>query len=142
MRSGAGAGLASQVAIVTRAFAEMLAPSGADRRLVGAKRLEQRVGGTAMAAAAKGAPQQLTKVRALEPAPHGVRVNALTPGRMHTPLTRQHVVEVRQEIAVSRSLGRFGEVRELIGAAPFLASDTSSFVTGTSLIVDGGRTAH
>lgn len=93
-------------------------------------------------AAAKASLLQLTKVLALELAPHGVRVNAIAPGYIDTPLTRQHAPQVRQRIIDTTPLGRFGEARELIGAALFLASDASSFVTGTSLIVDGGWTAR
>lgn len=91
-------------------------------------------------AAAKGAIVQLTKVLSLELAPH-VRVNAIAPGYIDTPLTRQHAPDVRKRITDFAPLGRFGEARELIGPVLFLASDASSFVTGTSLIVDGGWTA-
>lgn len=93
-------------------------------------------------AAAKGGLVQLTKALALEMAPYGVRVNAIAPGFIDTPLTRQHSAQVRQRITDSTPLGRFGEARELIGPAVFLASDAASFVTGTSLIVDGGWTAQ
>jgi NAD(P)-dependent dehydrogenase (short-subunit alcohol dehydrogenase family) len=71
-----------------------------------------------------------------------VRVNAIAPGFIDTPLTRRHAPEVRQRIADNTPLGRFGEAHELIGPAVFLASDASSFVTGSSLIVDGGWTAQ
>jgi gluconate 5-dehydrogenase len=91
-------------------------------------------------AAAKAAIIQLTKVLALELAPD-VRVNALAPGYIDTPLTRQHAPEVRKRITDTAPLGRFGNAEELIGPAIFLASRASSFVTGTSLIVDGGWTA-
>jgi NAD(P)-dependent dehydrogenase (short-subunit alcohol dehydrogenase family) len=92
-------------------------------------------------AAAKASLVQLTKVLALELAPYNIRVNSIAPGYIDTPLTRQHAPQVRQRIIDTTPLGRFGEARELIGAALFLASDASSFVTGTSLIVDGGWTA-
>ena len=102
------------------------------------------VGGPHVApyAAAKGALVQITKVLALELAPHGIRVNAIAPGYIDTPLTRQHAPPMRKYITDQTPLGRFGEARELIGAALFLASHASSFVTGTSLIVDGGWTAR
>lgn len=93
-------------------------------------------------AAAKAAILQLTKVLALELAAHGVRVNSIAPGYIDTPLTRQHAPEVRDRITRTTPLGRFGEARELIGPVVFLASEASSFITGSSLIVDGGWTAQ
>ncbi len=93
-------------------------------------------------AAAKGALIQMTKSLALEMAPHGVRVNALCPGYFDTPLTRQHAPEVRRAAAGETPLGRFGEPEELIGPVVFLASDAGSFVTGTSMLIDGGWTAR
>lgn len=92
-------------------------------------------------AAAKGALIQLTKVLALEMAPH-VRVNAIAPGYIDTPLTRQHPPEKRKFITDRVPLGRFGVAAELMGPALFLASSASSFVTGTVLTVDGGWTAQ
>lgn len=93
-------------------------------------------------AAAKGALVQLTKTLALELAPHGVRVNAIAPGYIDTPLTRQHPEETRRHIEAGTPIGRFGEAAELIGPAVFLASAASTFVTGSTLVVDGGWTAQ
>lgn len=93
-------------------------------------------------AAAKGGLVQLTKAFALEMAPFGVRVNAIAPGFIDTPLTRQRPPEGRRQIEAASPLGRFGRADELIGPAVFLASRASSFVTGSSLVVDGGWTAQ
>jgi NAD(P)-dependent dehydrogenase (short-subunit alcohol dehydrogenase family) len=91
--------------------------------------------------AAKASLAQLARVLAVEMAPFSVRVNAIAPGYIDTPLTRQHAPEVRKHITDHTPLGRFGEASELIGPVIFLASGASSFVTGTTLVVDGGWTA-
>ena len=93
-------------------------------------------------AAAKGGLLQLSRVLALELAPYGVRVNAVSPGFVETPMTQQHAPEVRRRIAEATPMGRMGHASELIGPTVFLASDASSFVTGSALLVDGGWTAQ
>lgn len=92
--------------------------------------------------AAKGAVLQLTRAFALEVAAAGIRVNAIAPGFVDTPLTRQRPAQARRAFEAATPLGRFGRPDEMIGPAVFLASDAASFVTGSALIVDGGWTAQ
>lgn len=91
---------------------------------------------------AKAGLLQFTRAFALEMAPFGVRVNAIAPGFIDTPLTRQHPDEKRRQIEETSPAGRFGRAEELIGPAIFLASDAASFVTGTSVVVDGAWSAQ
>ncbi|MCX4767721.1 3-oxoacyl-ACP reductase FabG [Streptomyces sp. NBC_01275] len=94
-------------------------------------------------AASKGGVEALTKSLAVEWADRGVRVNALAPGYFHTDLS-SGLLESRwgDQIVQNTPLGRVGSAEELGGAAVFLASDASRFVTGTTLTVDGGWTAR
>lgn len=98
--------------------------------------------GVAPYSAAKAAVASFTRVLALEMAPFNVRVNALAPGYIDTPLTRTHPEAVRRSICENTPLGRFGLPAELLGPLLFLASDASTFVTGSTLVVDGGWTAR
>lgn len=93
--------------------------------------------------ASKGGVVQLTKVLACEWAPD-VRVNALAPGYMKTPLVREAMADEEwyEQMRTKHVLQRFGDPEEVVGAAVYLASDTSSFVTGSTLLVDGGWTAQ
>ncbi|MFC9641815.1 SDR family NAD(P)-dependent oxidoreductase [Streptomyces mirabilis] len=93
-------------------------------------------------AASKGGVEALTKALAVEWADRGVRVNALAPGYFHTDLS-SGLLDSRwgERIVRGTPMGRVGSAEELGGAAVFLASDASRFVTGTTLTVDGGWTA-
>ena len=94
-------------------------------------------------AASKGGVEALTKALAVEWAARGVRVNALAPGYFHTDLSAGLLASRWGErILRSTPMGRVGSVEELGGAAVFLASDASRFITGTTLTVDGGWTAQ
>ena len=94
-------------------------------------------------ASSKGAIDQLTKVLALEWASAGVQVNGLAPTYFETDLTRPlyEDPERRAFIEERTPMGRWGQPHELAGAVIFLASDASDFVTGQTILVDGGWTA-
>ena len=96
--------------------------------------------------ASKGAVVILTKNMAIDYGRRGVRVNAICPGFIDTPLMRATfespgLSSVRERYRDEHKLGRFGRPEEIAGAAFFLASEDSSFVTGHALVVDGGFTA-
>jgi NAD(P)-dependent dehydrogenase (short-subunit alcohol dehydrogenase family) len=105
-----------------------------------------RVGSAGRAAycATKGALIQLAKVMAIDHAGQNIRVNTLSPGGVETQRTllRYGSFEAgRQTLGPKHLLGRLGRPQEIAAAALFLASDASSFVTGSDLLVDGGYTA-
>lgn len=93
--------------------------------------------------ASKGGVVQFTKVLATEWAPD-VRVNALAPGYMKTPLVREAMADTEwyESMRDGHVMERFGEPEEVVGGAVYLASDASSFVTGSVLSIDGGWTAQ
>jgi NAD(P)-dependent dehydrogenase (short-subunit alcohol dehydrogenase family) len=92
---------------------------------------------------AKAAMIQLTKTTAREWGPSGVRVNALAPGWIDTPMSmapRAKIPGFEEEITRHTALGRLGKPEEIAAAALFLCSDAASYVTGSILVVDGGIT--
>src|SRR5215204_6540036 len=90
--------------------------------------------------ASKAAVASLTKSLAIEWAKRGVNVNAIAPGVFRTALNQKLLDETSrgQEFKLRTPMGRFGQVKELAGAAVYLASDAASFVTGEIIVVDGG----
>jgi len=91
--------------------------------------------------ASKAGVIQLTKSLAAEWAQHKIRVNSISPGYMDTELNRDPKLESQKAIWKERTpMGRLGEVTELNTLAVFLASDGSSFMTGSDLLIDGGYT--
>ena len=93
--------------------------------------------------AAKGGVRLFSQAVAKELAGSGVRVNAIAPGWIETSLNDWMTKDqgMLQAIEATIPMGRIGQAGEIVGAAIFLASDASSFVTGSTIVVDGGQTA-
>ena len=94
--------------------------------------------------ASKHAVEGFTKAMAIELAPHNIRVNSLGPTFLETPMTRPFFENkaFRDEVLSKIKLGRLGQLDEITGAILFLASDASSLMTGSALMLDGGWTAE
>jgi NAD(P)-dependent dehydrogenase (short-subunit alcohol dehydrogenase family) len=97
--------------------------------------------------ASKGAVVNLTRALAIDHGPQGIRVNSVNPGDVNTDMLRNEASQLHQDAqsflaeAADRPLGRMGEPSEIAAAVVWLASDESSYVTGSALSVDGGGNA-
>lgn len=119
--------------------------SGSIVNIASIEGLQGAEGGSAYNAS-KGGVVLLTRSMAMDYARVGIRINAICPGFIETPMFDSiwgmpGLEEMREKIRDAHQLGRFGTAREVAGAALFLASDESSFITGQALPVDGGFTA-
>ena len=94
--------------------------------------------------ATKGAVRAMSKSAAVELGPLGIRVNSVHPGIIETPMADYGLSQLgrsREQLARGYPLGRLGQPVEVANAILFLASEESSFVTGSEIVVDGGLTA-
>ena len=89
----------------------------------------------------KGGISQLTKAMAIALAPHGIRVNAVGPGTIETPLLEGVIKDTafRTKVLSRTPIGRFGQPDEIAAIVAWLASEEASYVTGTTIYADGGR---
>ncbi len=94
--------------------------------------------------ASKGAVRLLTKSTAIQYAKEGIRCNSVHPGTIETPMTADMLADqhYRQDRMERTPLGRLGTAQDVAYGVLYLASDESSFVTGSELVIDGGRTAQ
>jgi NAD(P)-dependent dehydrogenase (short-subunit alcohol dehydrogenase family) len=100
-------------------------------------------GGAALYAASKHAVEGLTRSAAIEAAARGVRVNAVAPGPVETPMLDRFAgtAEGKAGLIETVPLLRFGKADEIAETILFLASDKAGFITGATLAADGGKTA-
>jgi len=95
-------------------------------------------------AATKGAVRLFTKATAIQYAKEGIRCNSVHPGLLETPMTQDMLAAAahREERTQRIPLGRVGPAEDVAYGVLYLASDESSFVTGSELVIDGGATAQ
>lgn len=101
-------------------------------------------GGIAVYCITKGGLGQLTRALAMDHSAEGIRVNAVCPGWIETPLNKNFLAigpHIREQVGRMHAIGRIGQPEEVATAVSYLASDEASFITGALLAVDGGITA-
>ena len=136
--------LAKSVFLGMKHAARIMIPQGDGGSIINTASIAGLSGdsGPMVYSAAKAAVISLSKSAAVELAPHRIRVNAICPGFIATPLAEGGRAEqTRERFATSQPWPEFGKGEHIAGAALFLAGDDSTFVTGEALIVDGGVTA-
>lgn len=135
--------LTSTFRLVRAAFAEMTANGSGSIVLIGSQLSEIAIPGYATYCTVKGAITSLGRALAVDGGPYGVRVNTLAPGVIRTPMRyvdRENFDELEAGIAERHPLRRIGEPHDVAGPAAFLLSDDAAWITGHTLIVDGGFT--
>ena len=129
-----------------QAFARRLVAEGRAGAIVNMSSQMGHVGaaGRSIYCASKHGVEGLTKALAVELAPHRIRVNAIAPTFIETPMTKPFFENeaFRRDTMSKIKLGRIGKAEDVMGAVVYLCSDAAALVTGTSQLVDGGWTAE
>ena len=128
--------------LCTRAVVRRWIQQGRDGKIINLSSINERVPlmGEAHYCASKGGVMMFTRAAALELAPYGIRVNAIAPGMIETPMTEEVSVvpELHDAHLKQVPLGRFGQPADVARVAVFLASPWADWITGASIPVDGG----
>jgi NAD(P)-dependent dehydrogenase (short-subunit alcohol dehydrogenase family) len=130
---------------LARASLRAMVPNGGSIVLIGSQLAHVAAPGYASYCASKGAVESLVRALAVDFGPSGVRVNTLTPGVVATPLAyvdRPNFDDLVEGMAAGLPLRRIGQPDDMAGPAVFLLSDDSAWMTGQSLVIDGGYTAQ
>ncbi|MFE9277599.1 SDR family NAD(P)-dependent oxidoreductase [Paenibacillus glucanolyticus] len=122
---------------------QQLLLQGSGGAIVNCGSIHSHVGkaGVTAYASAKGGVKLLTQSMGADYASRGIRVNAVCPGYIDTPLIQGRTEAITQHLVGLHPMGRLGQPEEVAKAVLFLASEDASFITGTTLLVDGGYTA-
>jgi len=131
---------------VAQAVAQGMAAAGKAGAILNLSSVNGHVAGAnrSVYTATKHAVEGMTKAMAFELGPMGIRVNAIAPGFVETPLTRPVLDDpkFRDRVVRSMPLGRVMQVEDIMGAVVFLLSPASAMITGASLVIDGGSLTH
>lgn len=128
--------------LMTRAALRRMIPAGNGGAIVNTSSFLSTAAtvGTSAYSASKAGLDAMIRALALEAGPHGIRVNNINPGVIDTPMLRAHGEHIVPPLAARAALGRVGTPSDIAGVAVWLCSDEARYVTGQSLLVDGGFT--